>query len=92
MAKELTVNPATGNLDVVGQSDSDIVSNDAKYLKFDTYTVTRTGSLISTVWAKGIEYTIARGTNNAITSITTSTTAWTYTRDGNNKVTAKTKT
>lgn len=38
MANEITINPITGRLDVIGQSASDIVSDGLLYLKLDQTT------------------------------------------------------
>jgi hypothetical protein len=35
MSEEYKINSTTGNLDKIGQSDADVTSNDARYLKLD---------------------------------------------------------
>ena len=38
MAEDHKINPATGDLDKIGQTASDIISNDGRYLKLDQST------------------------------------------------------
>ena len=53
MAEEHKINPTTGNLDKIGQTDSDVTENDGRYLKLDQ-TVAQTVTKGTPTFANGI--------------------------------------